>query len=1268
MRRVIAGLIMGLIPVRPGLLLAGAVLLWLAHPPFHLLLPSFVGLVPFILWIERLGTGPDAASEARRGGFFFGLVYFSLVLYWLFVALVYYTWLSILAFVATVTILAWFVSLAAVGLHKVRTRLAWPLWVAVPVFWTATEWLRGNLPDVAFPWMQLGDTLSGFPGLVGAADLVGARGISFWLALCNALVAWLWMERRGGRATLVRPGAVLVAVLAIPIGYSAYRSATLETRTAARVAVLQPNVPQHLKMTDHSAATDSALRSVMDLAAPWFGREQIDLVLLPETAIQLYMEPIEPIGHGGRPELASWLTTLADGLDADVAVGAMGAEAVSDDAWVPYNSAFHIRAPGDDVPPGGGAEARPTPLSDILGERRDKRHLVPLVERVPFVPPEWMAGHRYLGGSYGIGPLEPPTELRTVALTSPGQTGQRWTSYGTLICYESIFASLSRHYRRGGAEFLVNLTNDSWFGRDEWWSRSAALWQHPAHLVMRALENRVGIARAANTGVSMIVDPRGRMTYVTPLFEEAAFIADVETTDEQTVFVRFGDVTGAASAAAAVLAMSWLWARSRRRRWAGLSIAAGALLGGGLLWPAAVAAQDPDTLGRAGATPTDTLEESPVMALPGLTVTAVRPAATASGASGVSLSLASPMVPAAPLMSEALREMPFLQVRSNSRGEAQLTLRGTGSRQVAVLIDGVPLTLGWDARTDLSLIPLDAAREIVVYRGITSVLQGPNVLGGVVEVNQSRARIGDAAGLGGAQAAVDATGGTRASVRGGSISEYRGGRLLLSGGVGGRWRDWFPVPGPAESSAADGARRLNSDLEHTSLWGSARLEGEAGGWLGFSGFAYASGKGVPPELHLDEPRLWRIPVADRALGVLTAGSEFETALIGRGRVEAALGVDLGQTEIEQFESLDYESVTGTEASNHATVTARAMSTHYLSDQAQLRGALTWAQAGYSEGQQHGPALDYSQRLFSLGAEFESRLAPRGGGFWSRTRLSAGAVWDHSSTPRAGGREARLPIDQWGARVGGSAEVAQGFRAHVGASRRVRFPSLRELYSGALGRFVPNPDLRPEVLRAVEGGVSGTGRVMGAQYEVQAVLFGQVFSGAIARVGVGDNQYQRQNRDRTTATGLELLAAANWGRLGLGGDITLQAVSVSGGGPGMGGSPPLEGSELRAEYQPSVAGRFYAEVPLPWDVSARASLEGVGTQYCVNPEASGAGGWSRLSAEHALDAQFGKRLKVGGPLADAEITVALENLTDRALYDQCGLPRPGRLLRLQVRFF
>ena len=530
-----------IVPEQAGPLLLGGVLMGLAHPPFHLLVTSFVALVPFIVWIERLPATPEGRKQARKGGFLFGLVYHTLVLYWLLVALIFYTWWAFFAFLAPILILATFMSWVAGGIHLVRTRFRWPLPVVFPVFWTAGEVLRAHLLDVSFPWMHFGDTLSAYPILVGAADLVGSRGLSFWLALANALVASGFLARRaGGWRALRRPAAGLLLVLALPIAYSVVRWQTLEVRPVARVGVVQPNVPQHLRNTDRAASADSAFRSAATLISEWPGRERMDLVLFPETMLAaLYLDSLPSFDYPGWVAARDWADGVGEALGAEVAVGGMGADDLGNRELQPYNSAYHFR-------PGVG-----------VVNRYDKRFLVPFVERVPFMPPEWFQAIPYAGGDFGVGEWQGPIEIAT-------EEGS--ATYGTMICYESIFSPLARHYRRNGADFLINITNDSWFGRDAWWSRSSALWQHPAHLVMRSIETRMGAARSGNTGISKIVDPLGRVSHRTALFESASFVADVSTTDGLTVYARFGDVVGTLAALAALLALCASFLRDRNLR------------------------------------------------------------------------------------------------------------------------------------------------------------------------------------------------------------------------------------------------------------------------------------------------------------------------------------------------------------------------------------------------------------------------------------------------------------------------------------------------------------------------------------------------------------------------------------------------------------------------------------------------------------------------------------------------------------------------------
>ena len=149
----------------------------------------------------------------------------------------------------------------------------------------------------------------------------------------------------------------------------------------------------------------------------------------------------------------------------------------------------------------------------------------------------------------------------------------------------------------------------------------------------------------------------------------------------------------------------------------------------GLLVPTPSRAQVRDTI-----PPPDTA----VFRVEGIRVQASRPVTTVGGASAVEITLDSLGIPAAATTEQVLRELPMLHIRTNSRGEAEVTVRGSESRQVAVLYDGVPLTLSWDARTDVSVLPVGAADDVTFVRGLATLLHGPNVLGGVVEMNVGR--------------------------------------------------------------------------------------------------------------------------------------------------------------------------------------------------------------------------------------------------------------------------------------------------------------------------------------------------------------------------------------------------------------------------------------------------------------------------------------------------------------------------------------------------
>jgi apolipoprotein N-acyltransferase len=513
---------------RPGerLVPAGsAVLLALSFPPLHLLVPPFVGLVPFALWIHGLAPDADGRRAAVRGSITFGAVYFGIIFYWILVALIWFTSLAILAFISSLLGLIGIATFFGWTLHRSVHTVRAPLWLALPVAWTAAEWLRAHLPStIAFPWLGLGTSLTAYPELVGIAELVGSRGVTFWLALVNGVLATLVLALREGKGW-PRPAFAAALVVALPMAWGVWRAGTLETREAARVAVVQPNIPEHIKL-DPIAGLDSTLTSLARLM-PAIQPGSVDLIVMPEVTLQVFAAA-EPSGGRVAP-----IQAHAQSTRTPVVFGALGYEGDLRGAFSYFNSAFLME-------PDGLAEYR-----------YDKRFLVPFVERVPFLPTEWFSALQYFGG-FGVGEGWP---MATV----------NGTDFGVLICYESTYAEASRAFRREGADVLLNITNDAWYGREPLYARTTALWQHPAHMVMRAIENRMGVARAANTGISLFVDPVGRIYNRTQLFEADLRMDVVRTTDILTFYTRFGDLTGNGAAIAAVVLLVASYRLGRRR-------------------------------------------------------------------------------------------------------------------------------------------------------------------------------------------------------------------------------------------------------------------------------------------------------------------------------------------------------------------------------------------------------------------------------------------------------------------------------------------------------------------------------------------------------------------------------------------------------------------------------------------------------------------------------------------------------------------------------
>lgn len=640
----------------------------------------------------------------------------------------------------------------------------------------------------------------------------------------------------------------------------------------------------------------------------------------------------------------------------------------------------------------------------------------------------------------------------------------------------------------------------------------------------------------------------------------------------------------------------------------------------------------------------DTVRADTARRLDRMTITATRPPLTTT-VGGVGVLVVAPdsmRLTPSPVLADALREIPFVLVRQNSRGENEISIRGSDSRHQVVLYDGIPLTLGWDSRTDPSLIPMGGARSIAVARGLSTLLQGPNVIAGTVAVDLNR---GDSDNTTETTAelrsGVDHAGGTAVFLSAVRPWYAAGGKFTLRAGAGRSSRDGFPLSGHVSDQYAHNGERTNSDSREVQGYAGLRYTTDAGQWLAASASGYTAERGVPPELHIAEPRLWRYPEAQRIIGVVSGGLGRKRTPFGSGDMEFVVAVNDGRQQIDNYTSTSYQQVDATEYGDEQTVTVRVEADHSLG-RGEWRNAFTMATVNYREQFDADPASRYRQRLSSLATEIDYPL-------WGLWRATAGAAVESAETPLTGGRPGQPGLDAGAFRVGLSTVLGSGIRVHASANRRSRFPALRELYSGALNRFEPNPALTPERFTGIEAGAT----LFASGVQVQGVFFSNTLTDAILRITRPDGKFQRINRDRLRSTGLEVLG--NWSGevVTVGADLMFQHVRVS--------DPAAVGTSRRPENVPELGAGFNVDVALGHALVTTA-LDYKGAQYCLHPDL---GQNVKLRGRTTANAGVAREFVVRstGLLSHLRAMLSLDNLFDTAVFDQCGLPEPGRTVRL-----
>jgi len=453
----------------PIVLVLTPLLAWLSFPSVNAPECALVFAVPALLWATRAPRWKQFAWTVVAA---WSAAWFVL-LFWLhhvtFVGLV-----LLAAFLGAYTAL-WFLAarwaLPRMARAPVLARVAAMLGLAA--LWVVGEWVRGWL-FTGFPWLTLAASQWRRPLMLALCPYTGAYGVSFLLILANlGATAWLsrmatapYTERR--RWFTPECMVALAALLAGTFGLSGdFLHQHGRREPWLSVGIVQPYIPQTLKW-DPAAARDN-LR-ILEAETAKVAAAQPDLVLWPESAVPYILKV--------QPELQGWFEAQARDAGAPLLSGAV----VMEDANLPTERWFNAPSAID-------------PERGLQREYYAKRHLVPWGEYVPLRALfGWLKKFVPIGDDFQRG-----TSARPLLLS----TRSRPVAAGVLICYEDVFPGLARANAAAGAEVLVNLTNNAWYGE------GAAAYQHAAHSALRAAETRRPVVRCGNGGWSGWFDEYG---------------------------------------------------------------------------------------------------------------------------------------------------------------------------------------------------------------------------------------------------------------------------------------------------------------------------------------------------------------------------------------------------------------------------------------------------------------------------------------------------------------------------------------------------------------------------------------------------------------------------------------------------------------------------------------------------------------------------------------------------------------------------------------
>lgn len=517
------------------LALSTGVLFGCSFPPFPLGVLACVSLVPLLLLIERLSS---LRSQILYSYFSF-LIASCIALYWV----GGFThakdpYLMIAGGLVLISEPFFFSLIVSVYLLIRKSFGLTRALIALPFVWVTLEWLYGR-SEFAFPWLTLGNSQTYQLGKIQFAECSGVFGVSLWLLILNVLFFFLLLRvlqrtgERPDRISFSLAGAILVLYI-LPDIYSATVDEErffASNEPAINIGVVQPNLDPWEKW--EGARTPEGRWAMIERMLS-MTREQkrlgVQLSVWPETAILFDLQSHAPEYRRFKTAIDSLGISVVGGYssfrfyDASEAPVASSVIRGTNVHYDSYNSIFFVQP------------------RDNRFQHYAKMRLVPFAERIPYAeavpfliePLRWGVGV----SNWGIG------QDSTVFEDTTGRA-----KFLAMVCYESIFPDFVASFVKRGAEFLVFVTNDSW------WGNTSGARQHNQFAVLRAVENRRWVVRCANGGISSFIDPMGRMFDKTQMYAEAKINRVIQPRSEPTFYTRHGDWVARGSAVVSGLLM-----------------------------------------------------------------------------------------------------------------------------------------------------------------------------------------------------------------------------------------------------------------------------------------------------------------------------------------------------------------------------------------------------------------------------------------------------------------------------------------------------------------------------------------------------------------------------------------------------------------------------------------------------------------------------------------------------------------------------------------